>query len=72
MNLKNAQVSDEEINKFLKQLQQAKVAVNVKREIAYKQMNQMLIMIENTKMYEKKLESTFEVLQKNQSEMTGE
>lgn len=72
VNLKNAQVSDEEVNRFLKQLQQAKAAVNVKREIAYKQMNQMLIMIESAKMYEKKLESTFEVLQKNQSEMTGE
>ena len=66
--MKNAQVSDEEINKFLIQLQQAKASINKKREIAYQQMNQMLIMIESAKMYEKKLESTFEVLQKNQEE----
>ena len=64
-NLKSAQVSDEEINKFLKQLQEAKTAINNKRKIAYEQMNQMLLMIESAQIYEKKLESTFEVLQGN-------
>jgi len=65
-NLKDAQVSDKEINEFIKQLQQAKAAINQKREIAYKQVNQMLIMIETAKIYERKLENTFEILQKNQ------
>jgi hypothetical protein len=65
-NLKNAQVSDEEVNKFITQLQKAKASINTKRKIAYEQMNQMLIMIESTKTYERKLESTFEVLQKGQ------
>ena len=64
-NLKSAQVSDEEINKFLKQLQEAKAAINSKRKIAYEQMNQMLLMIQSAQIYEKKLESTFEVLQGN-------
>lgn len=35
-NLKNTQVTDKEVNKFLKQLQAVKAAVNVKREVAYK------------------------------------
>lgn len=63
-NLKNAQVSDEEVNRFISQLQKAKASINTKRKIAYEQMNQMLIMIETTKTYERKLENTFEVLQK--------
>lgn len=63
-NLKNAQVSDEEINRFIKQLQEAKASINRKRKIAYEQMNQMLIMIETTKSYEKKLENTFEIQQR--------
>ncbi len=67
-NLKSAQVSDEEINKFLKQLQEAKVAINSKRKIAYEQMNQMLLMIQSAQIYEKKLESTFEVLQGNKEQ----
>jgi len=65
-NLKDAQVSDEEINEFLKQLQRAKAAINDKRAVAYKQVNQVLIMIETAKMYERKLENTFEVLEKGQ------
>lgn len=63
-NLKNAQVSDEEINRFIKQLHEAKASINRKRKIAYKQMNQMLIIIETTKSYEKKLENTFEIQQR--------
>lgn len=63
-NLKNAQVSDEDVNRFISQLQKAKASINTKRKIAYEQMNQMLIMIETTKTYERKLENTFEVLQK--------
>jgi conjugative transfer pilus assembly protein TraH len=65
-NLKNAQVSDEEVNKFISQLQEAKTNINRKRKMAYKQMNQMLIIIESTKIYERKLENTFEVLQKTE------
>jgi hypothetical protein len=59
-------------NKFLKQLQEAKASINAKRKMSYEQMNQMLIMIESTKMYEKKLENTFEALQKSKAEMSGE
>jgi conjugative transfer pilus assembly protein TraH len=66
-NLKNAQVSDEEVNKFLSQLQEAKATINRKRKTAYEQMNQMLIMIESTKIYERKLENTFETLQKGRN-----
>ena len=65
VNLKNAQVSDEQVNEFIAQLQKAKTRIDRKRKIAYEQMNQMLIMIETTKIYEKKVENTFEVLQKN-------
>lgn len=61
-NLRNAQVSDEEVNKFIAQLQKAKASINTKRKIAYEQMNQMLIMIETTKTYERKLENTFDQL----------
>ena len=64
VNLKNVQVSDEEINRFITQLQKAKEAVNARRQIAYEQMNQMLIMIETAKTFERKLENTFEILQK--------
>ncbi|MDR1235378.1 MAG: conjugal transfer protein TraH [Holosporaceae bacterium] len=67
-NLRNAQVSDEEVNKFIAQLQKAKASIYIKRKIAYEQMNQMLIMIETTKTYERKLENTFEALQKGKEE----
>lgn len=67
-NLKNAQVSDEEVNKFIAQLQIAKSRIDRKRKISYEQMNQMLIMVETTKAYEKKLENSFDVLQKSQEE----
>ena len=63
-NLKNAQVSDEEVNRFIKQLHEAKASINRKRKIAYEQMNQMLILIETTKSYEKKLENAFEIQQR--------
>jgi conjugative transfer pilus assembly protein TraH len=59
-NLRNAQVSDEEVSKFITQLQNAKANINQKRKIAYEQINQMLLMIESTKIYEKKLEHTFD------------
>jgi hypothetical protein len=65
-------VSEEEVNKFLSQLQEAKATINRKRKMAYEQMNQMLIMIESTKIYERKLENTFEVLQKNREEIGSE
>ena len=35
-----------------------------KRKMAYEQVNQMLIMIETTKSYEKKLENAFEIQQR--------
>jgi len=63
-NLKNAQVSDEEINRFIRQIHEAKANINRKRKMAYKQINQMLIMIETTKSYEKKLENAFEIQQR--------
>ncbi len=63
-NLKNAQVSDEEINSFIKQIQKAKLSINVKRKMAYEQMNNMLLMIQSAKIFEQKLESSFDVLQK--------
>ncbi|MDR2408277.1 MAG: hypothetical protein LBE13_09235 [Bacteroidales bacterium] len=65
-------MSEEEVNKFLSQLQEAKATINRKRKMAYEQMNQMLIMIESTKIYERKLENTFEVLQKNREEIGSE
>lgn len=63
-NLMNAQVSEEEIGKFMKQLQKAKEAISNRRKYAYEQMNQALIMVETTKVYEKKVENTFDALQK--------
>ena len=63
-NLRNAQVSEEEVSRFMKQIQKAKKAILKKRENAYQQMNQALIMVESTKVYEKKLENTFDNLQK--------
>lgn len=63
-NLKNAQVSDEEINQFVKHLYRAKANINHKRAMAYEQMNQVLIMIETTRIYEKKLENAFEIQQR--------
>jgi conjugative transfer pilus assembly protein TraH len=63
-NLRNAQISEDEVSRFMKQLQKAKEGVAKKRQYAYEQMNQALIMMETTKMYEKKLENTFDALQK--------
>ena len=67
-NLRNAQVSEEEIGKFMKQLQKAKEAISNRRKDAYEQMNQALIMIETAKVYEKKVENTFDALQKGMRE----
>lgn len=63
-NLRNAQVSEEEVGKFMKQLQNAKEAISNRRKNAYEQMNQALIMVETAKVYEKKVENTFDALQK--------
>ncbi|MDR3156103.1 MAG: conjugal transfer protein TraH [Holosporaceae bacterium] len=63
-NLRSAQVSDEEISQFIAQLQHAKHNINQKRKMAYEQMNQMLIVIESVRIYERKLEGSFEALQK--------
>jgi conjugative transfer pilus assembly protein TraH len=63
-NLRNAQVSEEEISRFMKQLQKAKEAIATKRKNAYEQMNQALIMIETTRVYEKKVENAFDALEK--------
>jgi conjugative transfer pilus assembly protein TraH len=65
-NLRNAQVSEEEISRFIKQLQQAKANISAKRADAYRQINQALIMIETTKTYERKIENAFDDLQKGQ------
>ena len=61
-NLRNAQVSEEEVSRFMKQIQKTKEAIAKKRADAYQQMNQALIMVESTKVYEKKLENTFGTL----------
>ena len=65
-NLRNAQVSEEEISRFIKRLQQAKANISAKRADAYRQINQALIMIETTKTYERKIENAFDDLQKGQ------
>jgi FKBP-type peptidyl-prolyl cis-trans isomerase (trigger factor) len=65
-NLRSAQVSDEEISRFIAQLQQAKSNINHKRKMAYEQMNQMLLMIESTRVYERKLENSFDMLSRGE------
>jgi hypothetical protein len=64
-NLRNAQVSDEEITSFIKQLRQAKAAIHNRRMSAYEEMSRSLMLIENAKIYEKQLENKFEMLQRN-------
>jgi conjugative transfer pilus assembly protein TraH len=64
VNLRNAQVSEEEISKFIKQLQEARANINTKRMSAWEQMNQALLMIESTKIYERKVENAFDELQR--------
>jgi conjugative transfer pilus assembly protein TraH len=64
VNLKNAQVSDDDINRFIDQIQRAKKAINSKRMNAYEQMNQMLLVIERARIEEKEVENTFNALQK--------
>ncbi len=64
-NLRNVQVSDEEITSFIKQLHQAKAAIHHKRMAAYEEMSKTLMMIESTKIYERKLEDSFERMQRN-------
>ena len=64
-NLRNVQVSDEEITAFIKQLRQAKAAIHNKRMAAYEEMTKTIMLIENTKIYERKLEDSFERMQRN-------
>lgn len=64
-NLRNVQVSDEEITSFIKQLHQAKAAIHNKRMAAYEEMSKTLMLIESTKIYERKLEDSFERMQRN-------
>ncbi len=64
-NLRNVQVSDEEITSFIKQLHQAKAAIHNKRMAAYEEMTKTLMLIESTKIYERKLEDSFERMQRN-------
>ena len=52
----------------MKQLQKAKEAISNRRKDAYEQMNQALIMVETAKVYEKKVENTFDALQKGMRE----
>lgn len=63
-NLRNVQVSDEEITSFMDQLRHAKAAIHNRRMSAYEEMNRYLMMIENSRIYERKLENNFEMLQK--------
>ena len=64
-NLRNAQVSDEEITSFIKQLKQVKAAIHNKRMAAYEEMSKSLKVIEDAMIYEKKLEDSFERMQGN-------
>jgi uncharacterized protein (DUF2252 family) len=64
VNLRSAQVSDDDINTFLKQIQQAKQAINAKRGAAYEQMNQALLIIERARIEEREVENVFNALQK--------
>lgn len=64
-NLRNAQVSDEEITTFIRQLRQAKTSIHNKRMAAYEEMSKTLMMIESTKTYERKLEDSFERMQRS-------
>ena len=64
-NLRNAQVSDEEITTFIRQLRQAKASIHNKRMAAYEEMSKTLMMIESTKTYERKLEDSFERMQRS-------
>lgn len=64
-NLRNVQVSDEEITTFIKQLRQAKAAIHNKRMAAYEEMTKTLKLIESTTIYERKLEDSFERMQRN-------
>jgi len=64
-NLRNVQVSDEEITSFIKQLHKAKTAIHNKRMAAYEEMSKTLMLIESTKIYERKLEDSFERMQRN-------
>lgn len=64
-NLRNVQVSDEEITTFIKQLRQAKAAIHNKRMAAYEEMTKTLMLIENTTIYERKLEDSFERMQRS-------
>jgi conjugative transfer pilus assembly protein TraH len=63
-NLRNAQVSDDDLNRFINQIQNAKKAINAKRMTAYEQMNQMLLIIERARIEEKEVENAFNALQK--------
>lgn len=67
-NLRNAQVSEEEIGRFMTQIQKAKEAISKRRNEAYEQMNQALIMVETAKAYEKSVENTFDGI-KNSSQI---
>lgn len=53
VNLRNAQVSDEEITSFIKQLRQAKAAIHNKRMAAYEEMTKTQMLIENAQIHEK-------------------
>lgn len=64
-NLRNVQVSDEEITTFIKQLRQAKASIHNKRMAAYEEMTKTLMLIENTTIYERKLEDSFERMQRS-------
>ena len=64
-NLRNAQVSDEEITSFIKQLKQVKAAIHNKRMAAYEEMSKSLKVIEDAMIYERKLEDSFERMQRS-------
>jgi len=61
--LRNVQVSDEEITKFLEQVRNAKKAITSKKNEAYREMNQKLLMIQSIMIDEQKVENIFDASQ---------
>jgi conjugative transfer pilus assembly protein TraH len=61
--LRNVQVSDEQITAFLDQVHKAKSAVTSKKNEAYREMNQKLLMIQSIMIDEQKVENLFNASQ---------
>ena len=64
--LRNVQVSDEQITKFLDNVHNAKTVLMTKRSDAYREMNQKLMMIQSIMIDEQKVENMFNNSQKGE------